>query len=224
MAPVILFHGDKGGVGKSFLCATALDYLVANDKPVVIVETDETNADVGRRFRAADPHRISLLEHDGFMEFLSVVHQAGEAPVVVNTAAGVGNSLLREQRFLTGGLEALGCDLHILFVLSRDVDPVARLKATLEGLPGARYTAILNGYFGAAEQFTVWQDSSCRKAFLKAGHKEIYFPELHKRVASALPLDKSWTEALTAGALPFGERYELEHWLRGAHELMATIL
>ena len=48
-----VFHGDKGGVGKSFAAAAFGEYLLGKGRQITIVESDARNADTGRYFDGA---------------------------------------------------------------------------------------------------------------------------------------------------------------------------
>src|SRR5260363_128286 len=66
---VILFHGDKGGVGKSWTCSIFLDWLVKCKLPVTLVDGDTRNPDVSRMFSDLMPTlNANLRIHDGWMD------------------------------------------------------------------------------------------------------------------------------------------------------------
>ena len=48
MATIHLIDGEKGGVGKSFVARTMIQYTLDRNLPMVAVETDRSNPDVAR--------------------------------------------------------------------------------------------------------------------------------------------------------------------------------
>lgn len=52
-ASIFYVGGSKGGVGKSKLAFALIDYLLDEEKQVVLLETDTSNPDV---FKAHQPH------------------------------------------------------------------------------------------------------------------------------------------------------------------------
>ena len=74
MSKIILFHGDKGGVGKSFAASVYLDReLVAGRAPIVI-DSDVRNPDTMRMFQDhLECKQIDLAAHGGWMELYDVM-------------------------------------------------------------------------------------------------------------------------------------------------------
>ena len=60
MAEIFLFSGEKGGVGKSFVCRTAVQYHLDQGVSFVLFETDRSNPDVKRIYGQATGRRVSV--------------------------------------------------------------------------------------------------------------------------------------------------------------------
>ena len=59
--------GGKGGVGKSIVSLTLVDYLItkySETKTVHLIETDESNPDVGRVYKGKIPVTTAILEEN----------------------------------------------------------------------------------------------------------------------------------------------------------------
>lgn len=67
MTAIHFIGGEKGGVGKSFVCKTALSYHLARNMDCVTFDADRSNADVLRIYgKAADVQQAILSEGEDF--------------------------------------------------------------------------------------------------------------------------------------------------------------
>jgi hypothetical protein len=77
MTDIHLFGGEKGGVGKSFVCRTAIAYLLERGIDFVPFDTDRSNADVMRIYgEAAGCQRAILSEADKFDDAANAIFNA----------------------------------------------------------------------------------------------------------------------------------------------------
>jgi MinD superfamily P-loop ATPase len=69
MAPNIYWvGGGKGGVGKSMVSMALVDYLLGKGVPALFMESDTSNPDVFKTYRAALPSELVDLDHvDGWI-------------------------------------------------------------------------------------------------------------------------------------------------------------
>src|SRR5690606_7221942 len=106
--PVILFDGDKGGVGKSSACGAFADWAHAQGIPIEVVDGDARNRDVHRIVDGMVPSiQINLRTHNGWMDFGDFVHNNSDRCILVSMPAGVGNELPYEgPRFVRAIAEA----------------------------------------------------------------------------------------------------------------------
>ena len=51
MATIHLIDGEKGGVGKSFIARTKIQYCLDRNLPFIAVESDRSNPDVSRVYK-----------------------------------------------------------------------------------------------------------------------------------------------------------------------------
>ncbi len=86
---VHFFHGDKRGVGKSFVAQSFVDWLVTRGIAPLVIDSDMRNPDLACMFPdAAVP--VDLRQHEGWLELLSLLHESDREQVVVSLAAGIG--------------------------------------------------------------------------------------------------------------------------------------
>lgn len=73
-------HGDKGGVGKSFVAASFVDWLIARrGLAPLVVDCDMRNPDIARMFaNATTTQTVDLRDHEGWLELLSLVDESAD--------------------------------------------------------------------------------------------------------------------------------------------------
>ncbi len=208
---VYLFHGDKGGVGKSLLATTFVEYLLARNQPVTIVDTDLRNGDVARIFQESGIPTIvtNLREREGWIELANTLDTAEANDIIVSLPANIGAELTDEATFLHEALSGLQRSLTIFWVMNRSADSVALLRPVIDAFGAtATLVAVKNLYFGDPDRFARWSESKTRHAFLKGGGKEMDFEELLDSVVDATFLaypPKRWIDA----ALSYGRTLTL---------------
>ena len=57
--------GEKGGVGKSFVCSSAIEYMQAKQNDFIVFDTDRSNPDVLRLYKQAAGCRPAILSEAG---------------------------------------------------------------------------------------------------------------------------------------------------------------
>lgn len=223
-----LFHGDKGGIGKSMCCNCYVDALLWHpDKlpptalrtEVLLVDADTRNPDVGRVYRDYLPvEYIDLKQHDGWMHLLDLLEQDQDREIVVSLPAGIGQYLEKEADLLTEALQTLGHKLVVYWPINRLKDSVILLRefmATPLMKQAWHVNVIMNGFFGEKDKFNRWLDSKTRADFLMHfGAAESYLPELHHRVIDAVTGPFS-----QATDLKYSVQIELERWIKTNYDL-----
>lgn len=234
MSNIVFFHGDKGGVGKSFACSVYLDYLISQGKTPMIIEADPRNPDVYRLFKnhsKTDIGRLDLNRHEGWMDIVDALTALdGDSDVVINLPAGIGGVINREIPLLAEAFPHINRPIWVVWSLNRLMDSVNLLKAAMKdfsAIPDVHWITIKNGFFGNADQFYRWDVSQLKKDFLKAGHREAFLPELHERVVDVVfPAEGApvpFSVALREANLKISVRIELERWLVTAHKIFSGI-
>ncbi|MBN3804337.1 protein mobD [Paraburkholderia sp. Ac-20336] len=209
--PIYLVGGSKGGVGKSFVALALADYLQRREIHAALVETDTSNPDVMKAVQ--DRMRCiaySLDDANGWIGLVNFCDENRDAVIVVNTAARSQTGVAQFGATLAGTLRELQRELVVLWVINRQRDSLELLNAFRRTFPDAITHVVRNGYFGAPEQFSLYQVSQLRKAIEARGHS-LDFPDLADRVADELRSQRlSISEA--AETMHIGERAELLRW------------
>jgi len=212
---VHFFHGDKGGVGKSFVAQSFVDWLATRGIAPLVIDSDMRNPDLARMFPdVAVP--IDLRQHEGWLELLSLLHESDREQVVVSLPAGIGAEMTAELPAFFDGLRELGRDATLLWVLARTPDSINLLRSATAAFDGqARaMVALKNLFFGDPAKFGRWNESRTRTAFEDAGGVVVEFPELLDRlVDQTATANPPVAFSAKLDGLRFGDRAELRRWL-----------
>jgi len=217
---VYLVHGDKGGVGKSFLAAVLVEYLCERGCKVAVVDADARNADLHAVFTGGDfpTLQTDLREEDGWTELASFLESIPHKNVVVSLPAGVGDEVAQNRDFFCDALQGLRRSLVAFWVLNRTPHSIALLRPFMDHYAGAARAmiAVRNLFFGAPERFARWNASKTRDAFLSARGLEMNLDDLNDAVADATFLHCPPRRFSDGAALNYGERRTLRRWLNHA--------
>jgi cellulose biosynthesis protein BcsQ len=104
--------GSKGGVGKSLLSFALTDYLLSQERNVLLVDTDTDNPDV---FKAHDTLELpnlfcmmnSLDDADGWADLLDTVQHYPAHTAVINAAARTKTSTASYGEIMRGALREM---------------------------------------------------------------------------------------------------------------------
>lgn len=175
-----LFDGEKGGVGKTFIAKTAIQYQIDNKYNFVAVEADRSNPDVAQVYR----------EHCKFSHFTENDRKASKADrifelaleknVIVNLPSQVQTPL--KTWFDTNNLFELGEEYGVVFrkwfVTNGEFDSVNLFLKSLE-LYGDKMPHFLVKNWGLCDEWgQVNEDPKVREAIKKYKVIEIEFPKL----------------------------------------------
>ena len=97
MIPIHLLGGEKGGMGKSFVCQAGIEYHLARKIPALFFDTDRSNPDVLRVYKEVAGVRPAILsEAEKYEVAASTIYNAAlneQLPVLVNLGAASFRSL-----------------------------------------------------------------------------------------------------------------------------------
>ena len=90
MADIHFFGGEKGGVGKSFVCRAAIQYLLDREEVFAVFDTDRSNPDVRRIYQETGCRVAVFSEGEKYEDKAnSIYNTALEKRVLVNLPAQV---------------------------------------------------------------------------------------------------------------------------------------
>ena len=216
--PLILSHGSKGGVGKSFTSCMVLDYMLRHGVNVIPVDTDFANADLLKRYGEKSAHKqadvctISLDNAEGLSTLIDTF-DTHTGPTLVDLGAGAGDNLEKmvANYDLVSHLTERGIRVTMLFTISRSRPSLENLKDALEvfkDLP-ADWVVVKSLMYGAADRFKRYDAGQTRKRVQSIGGIEIGIPDL----------DDDLYDELDYARMPYSFALEPEGNLRTAYRL-----
>jgi hypothetical protein len=155
--------GGKGGVGKSMASMTLVQFLIdryGDSKIIHLIETDDSNPDVGRVYKGKIPMTGATMDEDekGWILVTSLIEQSRDTLFVINSAARSNMGIRKNGRNFTAVLEngRIPYDLVILWPLNRQKDSVTLLDEFLRYVTYGTVYPIRNNYFGKPEDFALY--------------------------------------------------------------------
>lgn len=217
-AHVNFFHGDKGGVGKSFLAKAYIDYLLSRKLPVTPIESDTRNPDIQRLFsKFTNVVAVDLREEHGWARLFEYLESA-EGNFAVSLPAGIGAQAERYGEIFLEAAKEHGVPITVWWVLSDGFDSTNFIERALRQDSGLIKQAVTvrNEFFGP--DFIQWRESSARKQFMDIGGQEIAFPMLTKRLADKVA-ERELTFSQACGDTGFSmfDRISLTRWVQQVH-------
>ena len=133
--------GSKGGVGKSIVALTLVQFLIdryGDVKTVHVIETDESNPDVGRVYRGKVPVTSILLDEkeNGWITMATLMEKSADTLFVINSAARSNLGIARNGANFSAVLESGGIpyDLVSFWPMNRQKDSVLLLEDFLRAM------------------------------------------------------------------------------------------
>ncbi len=222
--PIYWVGGSKGGVGKSMMTSAMLDYLLAKEVSVALIESDTSNPDVWKAYKDFVPvELINLDESDGWVDLVDACDQHRDRVVVVNTAARNNLAVRDYAQTLASCLEDLRSKLVALWMINRQRDSLGLLTEFVQAVPTADVHVVRNGYFGAEDKFDLYNSSHVRQSIERRGGKSVTFPHLANRVADDLCAQRL-ALSVAAKSLPIGNRAELGRWRSEVRKVLSEVI
>jgi hypothetical protein len=183
--------GGKGGVGKSMVSLTLIQFLIdryGGVKTIHLIETDDSNPDVGRIYKGKIPVTGAAMDEDekGWILVTNLIEKSSDTLFVINSAARSNMGIRRNGHNFTAVLESgkLPYDLAVLWPLNRQKDSVVLLEEFLKYVSFGSVYPVCNTYFGKPEDFALYAKYLDGSEFLKARIKKtLNFPALTDIIA-----------------------------------------
>lgn len=219
--------GGKGGVGKSLFSFVLTEYLLNQNRNLLLVDTDTDNPDV---FKAHDslglPSLLCLMnsldDADGWADLLNTVQRYPEHTVVINAAARTKTSTANYGEIMQGALREMQRTLAVFWVINRHRDSIELLHSFQQAFPDTVIHACRNLYFGEPERFDLYNASKMREAVEQAG-QTLDFPVVANRVTDWL-YSKRMSIRAACPEMPLGTRMELLRWRTRCGKMLDRVL
>jgi cellulose biosynthesis protein BcsQ len=131
--------GGKGGVGKSMVSITLIQFLIdryGDSKTIYLIETDESNPDAGRIYKGKIPVANAILDENpkGWLLTANLVEKSRDTLFVINSAARSNMGIRKNGRNLISVLESgkVPYNFVTFWPINRQKDSVSLLEDFLE--------------------------------------------------------------------------------------------
>ena len=155
--------GGKGGVGKSMVSLTLIQFLIdrfGDSKTIHLVETDESNPDVGRVYKGKIPITNVILDEDekGWILMAGIIENSSDTLFVINSAARSNMGIRKNGRNFAAVLESgrVPYNFVTLWPMNRQKDSIMLLEDFLNYVFFGPVYPIRNNYFGGADEFALY--------------------------------------------------------------------
>ncbi len=180
MGTIHLIDGEKGGVGKSFVARTMIQYTLDRNLPMVAVETDRSNPDVARVYEDICEYAV-LTEDEKQADKADGIFEMGlEKDVIVSLPSQVHRAMeswIEKNQLLTLGND-YGVSFCKWFVCNGEYDSIQLFLASLNCYE-KKMTHILVRNLGLCDEWSpIDEDESVQKLIKKYRVKVIDFPKL----------------------------------------------
>lgn len=229
MKNVIVVGGAKGGVGKSMVSMSIIDWYVTRGQSLFLVETDTTNPDVGKVHQSCLDGRvapITLDNEDGWLDMLDTIRrEANDMDVIINTGAR-NQQAIREHGWrldeVTTGTDMERRNLITFWPINTEPDGLQLLTEYMSIVTSSEIYVLRNKFFDAPENFKLYNESNLRQNV--EGRGGTYdFPRLAKRVTDVLRHEKI-TVADALAKLLSGSTMELRRWRRLCDQIYDEVI
>lgn len=161
--------GSKGGVGKSIISTVLVQFLIdkyGENKTVHLIETDESNPDVGRIYSGKVPVTPLVLDEreTGWITLFDILENSTDTLFVINSAARSNCGIEANGKNFAAALEdqSVSYDLATFWPINRQLDCVNLLMDYLRVFRCGPVFTIRNNYWGEAKDFLIY-DSMVKK-------------------------------------------------------------
>jgi anion-transporting ArsA/GET3 family ATPase len=137
---IVIITGNKGGVGKSYMSIMLADYLIRNNKPLLVSDTESskgqaTTWNVIRRH--VEENKIvewSLIDTKGYEKMMDYLerNKTSDVTAIIDTGASMMNSLLENLKTLSEMQEECNINVEIVFVSGPLPDSAVAAKEYLK--------------------------------------------------------------------------------------------
>ena len=155
--------GSKGGVGKSIIATVLVQFLIdryGDSKAIHLIETDESNPDVGRIYDGKIPVTPIILDEQetGWITFFELLEQNKDTLFVVNSAARSSRGIEKNGENFSKALQdqSVPYDLVTFWPINRQLDCVNLLMDYLRVIRYGPVFTIRNTYWGDPKDFLIY--------------------------------------------------------------------
>jgi hypothetical protein len=224
--------GSKGGVGKSLISAVLIQFLIdkyGESKTVHLIETDESNPDVGRMYGGKIPVTpLILSEQDtGWITLYDILEDSEDTLFVINSAARSNHGIEANGKNFSDAIadKAAHYDMVTFWPINRQLDCVNLIMDYLRVIRCGSVFVIRNNYWGEPKDFLMYDAMMKKPQNAEIAESRISgtldFPALNDLITLAFySYGKTLPEA--AGMLNTFRRQIFLSWKNKAYEMFES--
>ena len=154
--------GSKGGIGKSIISTVLIQLLIDKydeSKTIHLVETDDSNPDVGRIYSDVIPVTALILDEReaGWITLYELLEENNDTLFVINSAARSNYGIeINGENFSRSLEESAAYDFVTFWPINRQLDCVTLLMDYLRVIQYGSVFTIRNNYWGAPKDFLIY--------------------------------------------------------------------
>ncbi|HEY0235059.1 MAG TPA: hypothetical protein VGC86_08410 [Afipia sp.] len=190
---VIVVGADKGGVGKTTVSRTVLDYFSANNIPTRAFDTESPRGTL-KRFHPAITEIVDMTTTADQMKIFDTLNTAGSNVTVIDVRAGLLSPTLASLRDI-GFLDAARSGqitFAVFHILGPSIASLNEIAETSNFMEGARYFLVKN--FINTSSFFEWDQATYNS----------YFKRIKNATEITIPkLDEMAYEQVEVSSVPF---------------------
>ncbi len=210
---VIVIGADKGGVGKTTVARTLLDYFTANQVPVRAFDTEAPKGTL-KRFHPEISEIVDITETPAQMRIFDTMSDT--SVTVIDVRAGLLSSTLRALRDI-GFLDLVKkgqLSFVVYHILGSSIASLNEIEDTSSFMSGANYFLVKN--FINNTSFFEWDQATYSSYFKKfKDAAEIAIPKLNEMAFEQVDLASVPFLSFVANKGPNGESTNYSFVLRG---------
>lgn len=225
MKKLIITHGDKGGVGKSTIAMAIIEYLIANEKPVTIVDGDVNVSDIAMRYANHKNCKAIIVDldksgeeaQDASILLFRHIEDIGNDFVILNMPANSSKILDEYGEFILEVSKELGYEVSVIWMIGKD-ESSARLSAACNICDIAdRKIAVVNRYDGKIDDNYYWfREPKYYQSWVDEGGYVAEMPLMSKISLRMIKgnLDKSLVDLINSNEVNTSDKIAISSWLR----------
>lgn len=225
MKKIYFVGGGKGGVGKSTVSIALIDFLLRENKEILLVETDTSNPDVGKIFSKIVPvEAINLDFKEGWINLINKAEENPDKDFVINSAARNNIGLVKYGAMLCDALEPLHRQLETLWIINRQRDSLNLLIEYMNAIYSGRISVFRNLYFGTPDKFELFNKSKAKKSIEDERSGNVFdFPDLADRITDIMTEQRLCFDSLYK-AVSLGDRLEVDRFRGHCREIFEQLI
>jgi len=211
---VIVVGADKGGVGKTTVSRTLLDYFSANNVPTRAFDTEFPRGTL-KRFHPDVTEIVDVTSTPDQMKIFDTLNTAASSVTVIDVRAGLLSPTLASLRDI-GFLDAAKSGqitFAVFHILGPSIASLDEIAETANFMQGAKYFLVKN--FINNTSFFEWDQATHSSYFKKKDAAAITIPKLNEMAFEQVELASVPFLTFVANKLPSGDAANYSFVLRG---------